>query len=63
MVTRTIYCPICGRKVMTYDLRVKNTLHAKCKKCKKVVAINTITGKIYIDEHCERTTASGMRFF
>lgn len=63
METRTIFCPICGRKVMTYDLRARNTLHVKCKDCNMMVVVNTITGNIRVENEYERTTASGARFF
>lgn len=60
---RTIYCPLCKRKVMAYDGRTKMNLQAKCKKCKKLVVFYAETGETILKKVPERDQASGMRFY
>lgn len=60
---KTIYCPRCKRKAMTYDGRTRMNLHAKCKKCKKLVVYYPAEDQVYIKDVPGRDQASGMRFY
>ena len=60
---KTIYCPICGRKVATWDGRSTFNISAKCKKCKKLVVYNVENEETKIKEIPQRETSSGMRFY
>lgn len=62
-MTKTIYCPLCGRKVMTHDNKGTIPLICKCKKCKKL--IEYIPQKKTTRVVCEKTTnnSSGKRFY
>ena len=60
---KTIYCPICGRKVATWDGRSTFNISVKCKKCKKLVVYDIENEKTEIKEIPKRETSSGMRFY
>lgn len=60
---KTIYCPICGRKVAAWDGRSTNNISVKCKKCNKLVVYDVENEKTQIKEIPQRITSSGMRFY
>lgn len=60
---KIIYCPICGRKVATWDRKSKTDIVVGCKKCNRLVVFHTATEEIEIKFKPKRTQASGMRFY
>ena len=60
---KIIYCPICGRKVATWDRKSKSDIVVGCKKCNRLVVFHTATEEIEIKFKPKRTQASGMRFY
>lgn len=60
---KTIYCPRCGRKVMTCNGTEEINPVAKCKKCKKMVVYNVKRKTVALEELPGRTCSSGMRFY
>ena len=60
---KTIYCPICGRKVAAWDGRSTNNISVTCKKCNKLVVYNVENENAEIKEIPKRTASSGMRFY
>ena len=62
-VPKTIYCPICGRKVATWDGRSTINISVRCKKCDKLVVYDVENEKTEIKEIPKRTASSGMRFY
>lgn len=60
---KTIYCPRCGRKIMSYDGKTHMNLSKKCNKCNKLVVYNTEKDEITLKKVPGRDQASGMRFY
>ena len=60
---RKIFCPKCGRKVMTHDGKSEINKAVKCKKCKKLVLFNPTTNEVKNIPTPERTCASGKRYY
>lgn len=60
---KIIYCPICGRKVATWDRKSKTDIVVGCKKCNRLVVFHTATEEIEIKFKPKRTQASGKRFY
>lgn len=60
---QTIYCPLCKRKVMTWDGKTKTPISCACRKCNRLVTFNPIDGKRKTSAIPQRTTASGMRIW
>lgn len=60
---KTIYCPICNRKVCAYDGKQVANPVGKCKKCGKLIIYNVEKGEISLKGVPERKQASGMRFY
>lgn len=58
---KKIYCPSCGRKVMTYDGRHSMIIGNNCKKCDKRVVYDPIEDITELKEIPKRTTSSGMK--
>ena len=59
---KTIYCPICGRKVGIWDGKSTMDLYFRCKKCKKQVVYHVCNGVLEIKKLPQRNTSSGMSF-
>lgn len=57
--TITVYCPICGRKVMNATTIGSMPIKGKCKFCLKMIIYHPDTNKIKIDEMPIRKEASG----
>lgn len=62
-VAKTIYCPQCGRKVMTYDEKAKNIQRTACNKCNKLVIYKPSIDEVKLDKIPPRNTSSGMRYY
>lgn len=60
---KTIYCPKCGRKVVTWDGRSMNNISVKCNKCNKLVVYDVENEKSEIKAIPQRSTSGGMRFY
>lgn len=60
---KKIYCPLCGRKVMTYDGRAHNNLSVRCESCDRLVTFYFETGRVQTSRVPERQVASGVRFY
>lgn len=63
MANENIYCPKCGRKVLTYDGKSKITKDVVCKKCNKLAVFNPENRTVVLQELPNRTTSSGARFY
>ena len=59
---KTIYCPICGRKVGKYNLRSTMNVTCRCMKCNKRVIYDYQTGKTSVKKMPERFS-SGAKMF
>lgn len=62
MKQKKIYCPICGRKIATYDGKQTIDIKTKCNKCNKIITYYVASGSTVVSK-VERTTSSGMRFY
>lgn len=61
--TKIIHCPICKRKVATWDGKSQSYISTNCKKCKKRIVYKPDTQEIEVKNIPERDTSSGMRFY
>lgn len=61
--SKKIYCPSCGRKVMTYDGRIHNNLSVLCVRCDKLVTYFFETEEIKLSDKPQRCTSSGVRYY
>lgn len=59
----SIYCPICNRKVASWDEKSTIPIHVNCKKCKKRIIFDPETRKTEAKEIPERPFSSGLRFY
>ena len=59
---KTIYCPICKRKVGDYDGKATINQMYRCKKCNKKIVYYTDTGETKAKSLPIRTTSSGVTF-
>lgn len=60
---KSIYCPICKRKVGKWDGRsTVNVIVAGCKKCRKKIVYHVDTGQTKLSKIPPRNTSSGMTF-
>lgn len=57
-----IYCPICGRRVATYDGKSSSNVIVNCRKCKKRVVYYIDTGKTVVKNIPQRATSSGLSY-
>lgn len=62
MIGKTIYCPRCGRKVATWDMKSKINKIARCKKCNKKVVYDIEKHETRLENLPERQTSSGVVF-
>lgn len=60
---KSIYCPICGRKVATYDGKSKTNVLSDCRKCNKRVVYSVDTDKTEAKKIPARGTSSGKTFY
>lgn len=58
-----IYCPLCKRRVLTWDGHSQNNSVVNCKKCGKRIVFHPDTKEIEVKEPLPRDQASGMRFY
>ena len=63
MKEKTIYCPICGRKAMTYDGKAKTPIDAACKKCRKRIIYFPKNGATSVKCFPKRNCGSGTRIW
>ena len=63
MAERRIYCPICKRKVFSWDGKIKQALDAKCKNCNKLVVFYPSTNETVIKPLPKANSASGKRLY
>ena len=63
MTAGKIYCPICNKKLGSYDGRGTIPKVIDCKDCKKRVVFNPETGKTEVMNIPSRNTASGKTFY
>lgn len=59
MKSKTIYCPICRRKVATYDGRATINKIAKCKKCDLQVVYDVASDETTVKPLPKRGSSSG----
>lgn len=62
MAEKKIYCPICGRKVGTYDGKSKINKIMDCKKCRKRIIYHVDTDQLKVKQIPQRNTSSGVTF-
>lgn len=60
---KKIYCPRCGRKVMTYDGKGEIDLEKKCKICNKLVVYQIARDQTILADIPQREHGSGVRFW
>lgn len=58
---KKIYCPGCGRKVMTYDGKHSMIIGNNCKKCRKRVVYNPENDKTEMKDIPSRSCSSGLK--
>lgn len=56
---KTIYCPQCGHKALTYDGRATVNVASLCRKCRKRVVYIPSEDKTVIEPMPERKNSSG----
>ena len=59
---KKIYCPLCRRKVATYDGYSKMPVVRNCNKCKKQIIYYPLSGEIKYKKIPPRATSSGKTF-
>lgn len=59
---KTIYCPLCKRKVGTYDGKSSINVITRCKHCNKQVIYYVDTDETRVKSLPRRATSSGMTF-
>lgn len=61
---RTIYCPMCQRRVAQWDGKSTiNPIIGNCKNCNKRVVYDVISEEVTIKNKPIRATSSGMTFY
>lgn len=61
---RTIYCPMCHRRVAQWDGKSTiNPVIGNCKNCNKKVIYNLISEEVTVKNKPIRATSSGMTFY
>lgn len=55
----TIYCPDCGRKIMTHDGKGTIPISNYCKKCKKIITYFPESGKVKSQKKLHYESSSG----
>lgn len=61
---RTIYCPMCHRRVAQWDGKSTiNPVIGNCKNCNKRVVYDLISEELTVKNKPLRATSSGMRFY
>lgn len=59
---KTVYCPICGRRVGEYDGKSSMNLITRCRKCRKQIVYYIKTGETKVKPIPPRATSSGITF-
>lgn len=60
---QNVYCPVCNRKVASWDGKSTIPIHVNCKKCEKRVIFDPETKKAEAKEIPHRPFSSGLRFY
>lgn len=61
---RTIYCPMCHRRVAQWDGKSTiNPVIGNCKNCNKRVVYDLVSEEVTVKNLPIRATSSGMRFY
>lgn len=61
---RTIYCPMCHRRVAQWDGKSTiNPVIGNCKNCNKRVVYNLISEEVTVKNKPIRATSSGLTFY
>lgn len=60
---KTIYCPRCGRKTMTYDGRGTMVISSRCSKCQKIVIYKPTEDEVAIIPEPLWSSSAGKRFY
>ena len=63
MAAKTIYCPVCRRKVATWDGKTKIPILVNCRKCKKRVVFDMETGETTAKPIPPRVSSSAKTFY
>lgn len=58
-----INCPLCKRKVMSWDEKSTIPKKSRCNKCDKLVCFDPVTKEIKTETVPARYTSSGMKFY
>jgi len=58
-----INCPLCKKKVMTWDEKSTIPRKVKCRTCEKLVVFDPQTRETKTEKVSERYTSSGMKFY
>lgn len=59
---KPIYCPLCNRKVATWNKKSKMDIISKCRKCNKRVIFRVESQEIEIKNIPPRSQSSGVNF-
>ena len=59
---KAIYCPLCNRKVATWNPKIDMDIISKCRKCNKRVIFRVESEKIEIKDIPPRSQSSGVNF-
>lgn len=60
---KNVLCPQCGRKVATYDGKSTINIIVNCRRCKKRIVYDVLSGVIEIKKMLPRTTSSGCTIY
>lgn len=60
---KTIYCPKCGRRVLTWDGKATIDIAVNCKKCWKRIVFHPSNQLVEIKDIPRRNKSSGKRFY
>ena len=60
---KNIYCPECGRKVMTHDQKGTIPISNLCKKCKKIITYIPEEQKVIVKNKDRYISSYGKRIY
>lgn len=63
MKPKKIYCPLCGRKVATWDGKSKIPVIVNCRECNKRVVFDVETGETTCKPIPPRVSSSAKTFY
>ena len=62
-MSKSILCPHCGWKVMTYDNKGTMPMKSRCKNCRLLVTYFPTENKTIVGRVPERENSGGKRFY